>query len=137
MRADYPSVAIGITAAIYAGFAVWLGGWPAALLEAFGVTGWTPAMLTEIRAFYGGVELGIAVAMVWLGRRGDRFAALLIGGLPLAGSAVGRCLGLAVDGVSPLHAGMALVDAGGAAFCLTGCWLIRGHGTTTAAPNDR
>lgn len=134
MRSDYPSVAIGITAAIYAGFAVWLGGWPAALLEAFGVTGSTPAMLTEIRAFYGGVELGIAVAMVWLGRRGDRFAALLIGGLPLAGSAVGRCLGLAVDGFSSLHAGMAAVETAGAAFCLVGCRLVAKANPNTGSP---
>lgn len=123
MRADYPTVAIWITASIYAGFAVWLGGWPGALLGAFGVTGSTPAMLTEIRALYGGVELGIAVAMLVLWRRGDVFAAALVGGLPLAGSAAGRCLGLAVDGFSALHAGLAVIEFGGAAFCLVGCRL--------------
>lgn len=123
MRTGYPSVAIWITASIYAGFAVWLGVWPAVLLEAFGVTGPTPAMLTEIRAFYGGIEMGIAVAMILLWARGEVFAASLIGGLPLAGSAAGRCLGLAVDGFSALHAGLAAVEATGAAFCLVGCLL--------------
>ncbi|MEZ6079691.1 MAG: hypothetical protein R3C56_29685 [Pirellulaceae bacterium] len=59
-------MALLITAAIYAGFAIWLGSTPAALLTTFGIESSTPAMLTEIRAFYGGIEMGIAVAMLVL-----------------------------------------------------------------------
>ena len=43
--------------------------------------------------------------MLW--RRSDVFAALLIGGLLLAGSAAGRLLGLIVDGFSTTHLGFA------------------------------
>ena len=75
-------------------------------------------MTTEIRAFYGGVEMAIAVAMVVLWRRGNGFAALLIGGLPLLGSAVGRGIGLVVDGWTSMHAGFALFELAGAAACL-------------------
>jgi hypothetical protein len=120
----FPTVALLITAAIYAGFAVWLGTRPDALLTAFGIESSTPQMLTEIRAFYGGIELAIAVVMLLLWRRGDIFAALLIGGLPLAGSASGRCLGLLLDGFSALHASMAVVEAIGCAFCLAGCLAV-------------
>jgi hypothetical protein len=103
MKSNLPTVAIFITAASWAGFAVWLGLNPGALLPAFGVEASSPQMLTEVRAFYGGVEMAIAVAMILLWRRGDLFAALLVGGLPLLGSATGRCIGLVVDGFSTLH----------------------------------
>lgn len=124
MNTKFPTVAIFVTAAIYAGFAFWLGGRPAALLEAFGIEESTPQMLTEIRAFYGGIELAIAIAMLILWRRGDLFASLLIGGLPLAGSALGRCVGLTVDGYSSLHAGFAIVEAIGCAYCFAGCLAV-------------
>lgn len=113
-----PVVVLLITAAGYAGFGLWLGLRPADLLDAFGIDRATPAMLTEIRAFYGGIELAIAAAMLILWRRQNLFAALLIGGLPLAGSAIGRSLGMMVDGFSTLHAGFALLEAVGSLFCL-------------------
>ncbi len=125
MKDRFPVVAILITALTYAGFAIWLGFHPNALLEAFGIEDRTPQMATEIRAFYGGIEIAIAVAMIVLWRRGDLFAALLIGGLPLFGSATGRCIGLFVDGFSGLHACFAGLEAVGAAFCLAGCVMVR------------
>src|SRR6056297_1397982 len=119
-----PTVAIFITAASWAGFAVWLGVDPGALLPAFGVEASTPQMLTEVRAFYGGVEMAIAVAMVLLFKRGELFAALLVGGLPLVGSACGRLIGLVVDGFSMTHLGFAGLEIVGAAFCLVGCRMV-------------
>ena len=116
----FPTVVIFITAASWAGFAVWLGLNPGALLPAFGVDASSPQMLTEVRAFYGGVELSIAVAMIVLWRRGDLFAALLIGGLPLLGSACGRLTGLVADGFSPIHLGFAALELVGAGFCWAG-----------------
>ncbi|MEZ6134253.1 MAG: DUF4345 family protein [Pirellulaceae bacterium] len=113
-----------ITAAIYAGFAIWLGSTPATLLKTFGIESSTPAMLTEIRAFYGGIEIGIAVAMLVLWRRKEIFAGLLVGGLPLAGSAIGRCCGLIVDDFSGVHVGLAVVEALGAAVCFVACYVV-------------
>ena len=124
MKNHLPTVAIFITAASWAGFAVWLGVNPGALLPAFGVQESTPQMLTEVRAFYGGVEMAIAVAMVVLWRRGDLFAALLVGGLPLLGSASGRLIGLVVDGFSGVHLGFAGLELVGAAFCLAGAKMV-------------
>lgn len=113
----FADVVVFITAASWLAFAVWLGTRPQSLLPAFGVDDSTPAMLTEVRAFYGGVESAIAVAMMILWRRGDLFAALLIGGLPLVGSASGRLVGLLLDGYSPAHVGFAVFELIGAAFC--------------------
>lgn len=114
-----------LTAAVWAAFSVWLGFNPAALLSAFSVETSPPAMLTEIRAFYGGVEMGIAAAMIILWRRGDRFASLLIGGLPLAGSSAARILGMLADGYSNLHVGLAFIELLGASLCLAGCAMLR------------
>jgi hypothetical protein len=123
-RNRFPTVVILITAASWAGFAVWLGVNPGALLPAFGVEGSTPQMLTEVRAFYGGVEMAIAIAMVLLWRRDHLFAALLVGGLPLVGSACGRLTGLVVDGFSLMHLGFAALELVGAAFCLAGASFV-------------
>lgn len=121
---SFATVAIWITAVAWAGFAIWLSFFPEALLPAFGVEASTPQMLTEVRAFYGGVEMAIAVAMLLLWRRGDLFAALLIGGLPMVGSATGRIIGSLVDGFSILHAGFAGFEIVGAAFCLVGAAMV-------------
>jgi hypothetical protein len=123
MNSRFPTVAIFITASIWAGFAIWLGVNPSVLLPAFGVESSTPQMLTEVRAFYGGVEMAIAVAMMVLWRRGDLFAALLVGGLPLVGAASGRLIGIVVDGFSAMHLGFAAMELFGAAFCFAGCWI--------------
>lgn len=127
-----PTVAIFITAATWAGFAVWLSVYPGALLPAFGVDASTPQMLTEVRAFYGGVEMAIAVAMILLWRRGDLFASLLVGGLPLVGAASCRLIGLMVDGFSLTHLGFAGLELVGAAFCLAGCLMVSREGQSRA-----
>lgn len=100
MRQAFPKVAVVITALVYVGFAFWLGSTPAALLGAFQIEQSTPQMLTEIRAFYGGIELGIAFSMFALLWRGELFSAALAGGLPLAGSVLGRLSGQFLDGHS-------------------------------------
>ena len=124
MNARFPTVAICITAASWTGFAVWLGTNPDALLPAFGVESSPPQMLTEVRAFYGGVELAISVAMIVLWWRGDLFASLLVGGLPLFGSACGRLIGLVLDEFSSMHLGFATLELVGAAFCTAGCVVV-------------
>jgi len=124
MNQHFPTVAIVITAASFAGFALWLGINPGALLTAFGIESSTPQMLTEIRAFYGGIEMAIAIAMVILWKRGELFASLLVGGLPLLGSASGRGIGMIADGHSSMHAGFAVFELIGAGFCFAGCWMV-------------
>ncbi|MEO1530064.1 MAG: DUF4345 family protein [Planctomycetota bacterium] len=116
----FPVVVIVVTAITWAGFAVWLGTNPGALLPAFGVDQSSPQMLTEVRAFYGGVELAIAVSMLLLLRYNNLFAALLVGGLPLFGAVFGRIAGLALDGFSASHVGFAALELTGAAFCVAG-----------------
>ncbi len=136
MNQRFPTVAIFLTAAIWAGFALWLGTNPGALLTTFGVDASTPQMLTEVRAFYGGVELAISVAMIVLWKRGDSFAALLVGGLPLLGSASGRGIGMIADGYSTMHMGLGAVELVGAVVCLTGCMTVSKVGNTSERIDD-
>lgn len=124
MNNRFPTVVILVTAAAWAGFATWLGVYPAALLPAFGVDQSTPQMLTEVRAFYGGVEFAIAAAMIVLWWRENLFAALLVGGLPLFGAACGRLTGLLFDGFSGMHVGFAALELIGAAFCFKACAMV-------------
>ena len=124
MNERFPTVAIWITAATWAGFGLWLGWNPGELLPAFGVDLSTPATRTEIRAFYGGVELMIAATMGLLWWRGDVFASLLVGGLPLLGAACGRLIGLMLDGYTPMHLGFAALELIGSAVCLAGCRTV-------------
>ena len=125
----FPTAAIFLTASMYLALGIWLAAAPTALLTTFGINQSTPQMLTEIRAFYGGVELAIALAMLLLWRRGDSFAAALVGALTLACAMCGRLLGQLIDGSSALHLGIAITEAIGAALCFAACWQ-------TASPND-
>lgn len=124
LNAPFPTVAIWVTAAAWLGFALWLGSSPASLLPAFGVEHDSPAMRTEVRAFYGGVEAAIGISMICLWLRGDRFAALFIGGLPLAGAASGRLIGMVLDGFFAPHLAFALFELLGAVVCFSGCWMV-------------
>lgn len=126
MNQAFPKTVVWSTAVVYAGFAVWLGGWPGALLVAFGIPESTPQMLTEIRAFYGGIELGIAIVMMLLWQQSQTPAALLVGGVPLACSSTGRCFGMMLDGFSTTHALFAIVEAIGFACCIAG-YRIANH----------
>lgn len=121
----FPTIVIFVTATTWTAFAIWLGTNPEVLLSTFGMEEKSAEMLTEVRAFYGGVELMIAAAMIVLWWRGELFASLLVGGLPLLGSAGGRAAGLALDGYSHLHVGFAALELTDAAFCFAGCLMIR------------
>lgn len=115
--AHFPTLVLFITASIWAAFATWLGIFPRALLTAFAVEQTTPQMFTEVRAFYGGVELAIAICMLIFWRQGNLGSALLVGGLPLLGSSLMRLIGMALDGFFVLHLTMACFEITGAVLC--------------------
>lgn len=70
---------------------------PASLAEQ---VGWSTgrAGLTEIRAFYGGLQVGLGVFLVWCTRRRERLmAGLLVAGLAVGGIGAARVVGLLLD----------------------------------------
>lgn len=93
-----PRMVLGLSVLAWAGFGVWLYLAPEAL-AGVGLVADTALGRTEVRAFYGGLELGIAGFLGWClvdpsrTRVGLVAAALLIGGTGL-----GRLSGVALEG---------------------------------------
>ena len=112
-----------VTAAIWAALGAWLLIWPDRLPASFGVAS-SPAMRTEVRAFYGGLELGIAACLLILVRR-DLFAAVVLGGVPLLAMGTTRLFGLVVDVFSTLHIVLITSEFLGGGLNL---WAARGVG---------
>jgi len=64
----------------------------------------TPSALTEIRAFYGGLQFGIGLFLAWCLRVPDRTSqGLLLGGLAVGGAGLGRMLGVLLDQAPTSH----------------------------------
>ena len=62
--------------------------------------GWsaTPGGLTEIRAFYGGLQVGLGCFLLWCARRRERLlSGLLAAGFSVGGIGIARAFGLLLD----------------------------------------
>lgn len=94
------------------------------LLGAVGIALTEPAAAAEIRAFYGGLEVGLAVFFALaLGRVGWHRPALVAQVCAFGGVALGRAIGLVVGGVfDPLLLLFLALEAAGAGF---GLWALR------------
>ena len=64
----FATAVLWISVLTWAAFGFWLLMSPTAL-AGVGIDVQNPTARAEIRAFYGGLELGVAVAILWLGRR--------------------------------------------------------------------
>jgi hypothetical protein len=70
---------------------------PASLAEQAGLST-SPSALTEIRAFHGGLLVGVGCFQIWCIRRRDfTFAGLLMVALSVGGAGIARVLGMVVD----------------------------------------
>jgi hypothetical protein len=64
----------------------------------------TPSALAEIRAFYGGLQLGIGVFLVWCLREPSRTSqGLSLVGLAVGGAGLARMLGILFDHAPTSH----------------------------------
>lgn len=84
---------------LFAGFGGWMLLRPEALGEFVKLDAGDPATLTEVRAFYGGLEIGLGLFL--LGAAAIRRAVvsgLVLVLLAFGGTALGRGAGLALDG---------------------------------------
>jgi len=118
------SAIVWLTVFVYVVFGLWLGADPHALLAAFGVEETPVGLLTELRAFYGGVELGIAATIIICWWRREFTAALLAGGLPIGGACLMRALGMVQFGVSTTHIAIGASEFMLFLLCLLGMWLV-------------
>ena len=113
----FPRIALWISAATWAAFGLWLLIDPAALANAE-VAVDTPTARTEVRAFYGGLELGVAAALAWLALRGSTADGLRVALVTLACVFVCRTLGVLIEGgdVRPIIWLLGAVEAVSAAI---------------------
>ena len=123
-----------VTALTWIGFGGWLLLDPAALLRAFDVADAPPMFLAELRAFYGGVEIGIGVVIALLIRR-QPDAAALVGATTLLGAATGRIIGMLVDAASLLLAAFAGLELLGAGLNLW-AWRCARRGDNALVPSE-
>ena len=68
---QFGRMVLGMSAVGWLGFGVWLYANPLNLVEV-GLTADTGLGRTEVRAFYGGFEIGIAAFLLWCALRRER-----------------------------------------------------------------
>ena len=87
-----------IAALIFLGFGVWFIIKPT-VLAGIGIEATSPSARTDIRATYGGFELGVAALLFWCAWREDwHHIGLIAATLFVAGFGVGRAAGVLAEG---------------------------------------
>jgi hypothetical protein len=134
-------VSIALTAIAFGAFGLLLLVRPETL-AVVGVQIARPAGAVELRGFYGGLELGLAVFFALaLGRPTWHVPALVLQLGALGGAVAGRLVGLVVDGGwEPWIAALLIAEAGGAAMgalALAGLKRHRTSGIPTARRRSR
>ncbi len=109
-----PALALALGAAGFSAFGLTLGVAPG-LLAAVDLAPGTPTGRSDLRAIFGGMELGVgAFLAVAAGRPAWHGPALLAQALALSGALAGRLVSLALDGVPrPITFGFAALEAAG------------------------
>lgn len=124
-----------MTAVAFAGFGLWLLIQPETLGKV-GIQLMEPSAFIEIRAFYGGLEIGFAAFLLYCARSGSMEllkAGLLASGLTLGGVAFGRLFGFIVDGQpTPLVLILTAMEVGGALVNLAAWASVRRLGLPEA-----
>lgn len=96
----YRALVLALAGLGFLGFGLWFLVDPFAPLAAIGISASGLAAATEFRAFYGGLEVGLAVLLLAAASCRDwHRAGLWLVLAANAGIAAGRLLGIAIDGV--------------------------------------
>ena len=122
-----PRLSLRLAALAFAGFGVVLLVRPE-LMAMLGLELGRPAAVTEIRAFYGGLELGLALFFALASTRDAWLApALFAQAASLGGIVLARLIGVAVDGgAEPLILLFAVLEGTGAVLALVALRGLRG-----------
>ena len=123
-----------LTALVFGCFGAWLFFWPQAL-ALVDVELTTPAARIEIRAFYGGLELGLACFFAVAATRSRWYeAALFTQAAALGGMAAARLLGMLIEAVaSPTLLMLLAAESGGSLLGIVALARLRSR---AGAPAD-
>lgn len=120
-----PLVVLVLAGLGFAGFGAWLLLDPAGGLGGVGIAAQTPAGLVELRAFYGGCELGLGAFLLACAAKPEwREAGLWLVALANGGTGIARLIGLALGGwvFTPFLIGALVWEFG---FTALAAWAIR------------
>ena len=132
MDSRYPSVVLWVCGLVFLGTGLVFTVVPNEMFAPLGLTVPAGAPLTELRAVYGGLEMAIAVFLLFCARRGGLALelGLLLSFLSFSGLAAYRGIGMGVDGPQvPIMSALLLAEAAGAIFALSGL-LVRSRGSS-------
>ena len=98
---DFPQAVLGVSAVMFFSFGVASLVCPEWVVGLAHIETPHPSAKTEVRAFYGGLEIGLALFLLHcIVRRRHLVSGLWLATLILGGVVTGRLIGAAVDGVS-------------------------------------
>ena len=126
-QSRFARVVVILTGLITLGFGAAFLLVPAAMMEFVELDLTTPSALTEIRAIYGGFQIGLGTFLLICASNPTLFApACLTGCLVLGGAALGRMVGMVVDG-DPLQSIVLLftLELSGAVLNGYALWTLR------------
>jgi hypothetical protein len=132
MDSRYPSVVLWICGLVFLGTGIVFSVIPNDMFATLGLTVPAGAPLTELRAVYGGLQVAIAVFLLFCARRGGLALelGLLLSFLSFSGLAAYRGIGMGVDGPQvPVMSALLLAEAAGAVFALSGL-VMRARGSS-------
>ena len=120
----------------FGGFGVWALLSPLSMAKLLHFSLHTPSAVTEIRAFYGGLEIGLAIFMVTAAFYRPLIPGALLALVATAGGiALARIVGIIADGSGSLFMYGALVwELAGASLGLIAFLQVARHKITAAVP---
>jgi hypothetical protein len=97
----FPTVVLALCALGFLGFGLWLLVDPAAALAKIGINAGSAVGLVELRALYGGMELGLGLFLAWCALRPEwRQAGLWLVLLANGGAGLARVLAIGLGGAA-------------------------------------
>ncbi len=98
---------------------------PEGIMADLSIAALTPAGLTEMRTFYGGLMAAIGVFFCWgAGSQKLRYGALVFMVVSYAGAVAARSIGMVVDGVAdPIIVRILVIEIAGLTSGCLGLWI--------------
>jgi hypothetical protein len=132
----FPRLILAVNALLFLALGVWFTLSPDGLTSV-GLDPTTADARAELRATYGGFELGVGAFLAWctLGDARRLSAGLLAAACAIGGFGVGRAVGIVVDGPElPIFWALLAVEAAGVTVSLLARWRLGApHGEEPAA----
>jgi hypothetical protein len=123
--ARFTRVILVLNVLLFLGFGLAFLVGPVRMTQTPGVQLPSPTAISDVRAIYGGMELGFAAFLAYCVYRRETSTGLLAATLVLAGTAFGRAVGLIVDGYTPVTLRLLFAEGFGAVADAVVLWLAR------------